>query len=82
MADLGNGEKGLEAAEKAHAGPQDRNYRELGSGNPPADSLAYRSLNRIVLERKVAGYLVAHKEGNLVEKLAEILGTGIRLTHD
>ena len=73
VADFCHGNKGPQAVNHTQSGTQYRHDGEFQSGNLLGRHLAKRGLDLHVLERNVAGHLIAHQKGDLVQQLAEIL---------
>ena len=82
VADLGHRHEGMQALDHAHARTQDGHDGELAAAHLLGRHLADRRLNIFVLKGKVPGHFIAHQQRDLLEQLAEILGTGLLVTHD
>ena len=66
----------------AQASAQDRHDTQLLAGQLTGRALADGGLDLYLLGGQVAGHLVHHQHGDLVEQLAELLGAGILAAHD
>ena len=82
VADLGHRHKRLESVDHSHSCTEYRYDGEFAPCDFLGSHLADGSLYFNIFERQVAGYLVAHQEGDFFEKFTEILGTGFFLAHD
>ena len=66
----------------AQARTQNRHDAQLLAGQLTGRALADGGLDLHLLGGQVAGHLVHHQHGDLVEQLAELLGAGILAAHD
>ena len=82
VADLGNGNELVQALYHTHTCAQDRDDGKLAARDYPALHRAERGLDIDFLQGDVTGDLVTHKEGDLFEKFAEILGSGFLVPHN
>ena len=81
VADLGCRNHLQNALNHAQTCTQDRHERNLLAGNNLYARLSDRSLDGDLLERQIAGSLVAHQHCNLSSSLAELLNAGGLVAH-
>ena len=82
VAHLGDGDEGPEAVYHSEAGPEDGDDGELAAAHFLCGHLADWSLDLDVFQGEVTCDFVSHEERNLFQKLPEILGTGVFVSHD
>ena len=82
VAHLGGGDEGEDAVHHAQTGPQHRNDGQLFAGDALEGSGGDGRLDLHVLQRQVAGGLIAHQGGDLGDDLAEVLDAGVLISQD
>ena len=82
MADLGHGHEVQQAVHHTQARTQDGNDGHFSARDPLGGRFANRGFNLDLFQGDLTGDLITHQQGNLIEKLAEILGTRLFVTHD
>ena len=82
MSNLSDRNEAQKTVDHAETRAEYRNDCEFLTGDGLRDHLGDRGLDLDVLEREVAGDLIAHEHRDLVEQLAEILRAGLLAAHD
>ena len=82
VSDLGNGDKVKQSVDHAEPGTKYRNDSELLTHYSLTRHRGNGGIYPNIVERKIAGELVAHQLGDLVEKLTEVLSSGLGHSHD
>ena len=81
MTDLGRRNKTHNAIDHTETGAQNRNNRELFTGNHLGLRTADRSFDLHSLQREITGNFISHQSRNLAEKLPEFLRAGFFVPH-